>query len=280
MRANPQSNFPSSMRLFLRPISLLICILCAITPTRAADVIPIIEVETDYLIGAFSGGKWLVSEQAAKLVKPDTRYRVYSLTGELSAARGGKPTPGEDVCPEVFTVALSPKHEKGVIAVAAPWNALPRIPRLAATTQPVYLEAAREFLQSHGIREPKVKITRIVRIDLEGDGEEEVLLSASNYFQAEGRMPSSAPPGSYSFVLLRRVVDGKVKTQMIAGEFYPKAKNFNAPGRYEIGAVLDLDGDRKLEVVVQAAYYEGSWTTIYRCTPAKIEKLLVVACGV
>lgn len=102
----------------------------------------------------------------------------------------------------------------------------------------------------------------------------------SNYFQTDDRVPSSAPAGSYSFVLLRRVVDGKLKTRMIAGEFYPKAKTFNAPGRYEIGAVLDLDGDGKLEVIVQAAYYEGDWTTIYRCTPAKIEELLVVACGV
>jgi hypothetical protein len=246
----------------------------------AADVIPIVEVESDYLVGAYTSGKWLVSEKAAKLVKPNLEYRVYSLTRELGKAKGGKPTSGADVCPEVFTVELSPKNEKGVIALAAPWNALPRTPQLAATTQPVYLEAAREFLQSRGIKEPKVKITKIVRIDLEGDGEEEVLLSATNYFSKEEGVPSSAPAGSYSFVLLRRVVAGKVRTQLIEGDFYPKAKTFNAPAVYEISAVLDLDGDGKLEVVVHGGYYEGGWTTIYRCTPAKIEELLVVSCGV
>jgi hypothetical protein len=41
-----------------------------------------------------------------------------------------------------------------------------------------------------------------------------------------------------------------VKTSIIAGEFYPKAKNFNAPSKYEVLAVLDCDGDGKMEVIV------------------------------
>jgi len=36
--------------------------------------------------------------------------------------------------------------------------------------QSVYVEAVRDFLKSHGIADPKVRITLILRIDLEGDG--------------------------------------------------------------------------------------------------------------
>ena len=83
---------------------------------------------------------------------------------------------------------------------------------------------------------------------------------------------------------MRWVVAGKVETQLVEGEFYPKAytktPEFNAPNAYKVTAVLDLDGDGKMEVVVASRYYEGEATTIYRCDPKKVEALLSVACGV
>ena len=149
----------------------------------AAEPQPIVEVETEYLIGSYANGKWLKSEIAAKSVKPGTKFRVYGMTRELESVKGGAPKANEDICQDVFSVALSPKPEKGAIAIAAPWNAMPRAPKVLDATQPVYVQAVREFLQSKGLRDPKVKITKIVRVDLEGDGEEEVLISATNYFE-------------------------------------------------------------------------------------------------
>jgi hypothetical protein len=43
-------------------------------------------------------------------------------------------------------------------------------------------------------------------------------------------------------------------------------------------ALLHLDGDGKMEVVVASQYYEGEAATIYGCNPKKIEPLLFVAC--
>jgi hypothetical protein len=167
-----------------------------------------------------------------------------------------------------------------VIALAAPWNALPRKVQLIDPTQQVYIDAVSAFLKTKGIEQPKVKIENIVRVD--GDGENEVLISATNYFSKD-RVPMRSPAGSYSMVLLRRVVAGKMETQLIEGEFYPKAytetEKFNAPNAYKVIAVLDLDGDGKMEVVVASNYYEGEATTIYRCDLKKIESLLSVACG-
>jgi FG-GAP repeat len=122
---------------------------------------------------------------------------------------------------------------------------------------------------------------------LDGDGEEEVLISATNYFRKDESVPIRSPAASYSMVLLRRVVAGKVETQLIVGEFYPKAYpkaaqeegRFNAPNAYEVIATLDLDGDGKMEIVVGSNYYEGEEITIYRCGPKKCEALLSVGCG-
>ena len=264
------------MKIAVAITSLWICA-CAI----AAELHPIVEVESGYFFGATSEDKWIKPEKAAKSVSDGTAYRVYGLTEQLGETKGSKPAALEDVCMETMSVSLSPKPEAGVIALAAPWNALPRKPRIADPTQQVYVDAVRDFLKARGIKDPKVKIKRILRVDLEGDGEDEVLLSATNYLSAEDEeVPASSPPGSYSIVLLRRVVDGKLKTQVVAGEIHPDAGHFNAPNYYDVTAVLDLDGDGKLEVVVHSGYYEGGSTTIYRCRPTKITPLLEVACGV
>jgi hypothetical protein len=72
-----------------------------------------------------------------------------------------------------------------VIAIAAPWNALPRKPQLTDPTQKTYVDAVREFLRTKQIDHPKVKIDNIIHVYLDGDGEEEVLISATNYFSKD-----------------------------------------------------------------------------------------------
>jgi len=267
-----------------RIFSGLAALLIGAGASSAADLHPVVEVQSGYLFGAISNGKWIKAEETAKLIGDETTYQVYGLTQALGEAKGDKPKSEEAPCEETLTVSLSPKPEKGVIAIAAPWNALPRKPQVTDPTQKTYVDAVRDFLKTKGIEQPKVKIESILRIDLDGDGEEEVLISATNYFSKDDRVPMRSPAGSYSMVLLRRVVAGKVETQLIEGEFHPKAyvrkeDSFDAPNAYKVIATLDLDGDGKMEIVVGSSYYEGEEITIYRCDPKKVETLLSVSCG-
>ena len=272
-----------------KTLAIVAALLISAGALPAADLHPIVEVESGYLFGAISDGKWIKADETTKLISDETTYRVYGLTEALGDAKGGKPTehPQGDPCEDTPAVSLSPKPEDGVIAIAAPWNALPRKPKVIDTTQKVYVDAVRDFLKTKGIDQPKVKIDSILRVDLDGDGEEEVLISATNYLGKKDRVPMRSPAGTYSMVLLRRVVGGKVETQLVQGEFHPKAyqrkdaddASFDAPSVHKVIATLDLDGDGKLEVVVGSNYYEGEEITIYRCDPKKAEPLLSVACG-
>jgi len=274
---------PTLERIFAGLAVLLICTGASL----AADLHPIVEVQSGYLFGAISDGKWIKADETAKLIGDETTYRVYGLRQALGDAKAGKPKPEGAPCEKTLAVSLSPETEKGVIAIAAPWNALPRKPQVTDPTQKVYLDAVRDFLKTKGIEQPEVKIDGILRVDLEGDGEEEVLIRATNYFRKDDSVPMRSPAASYSMVLLRRVVAGKVETQLIVGEFYPKAYpkaaqeegRFDAPNAYKVIATLDVDGDGKMEVVIHSHYYEGEETTIYRCEPKKVEALLSVSCG-
>ena len=187
---------------------------------RAADLHSIVEMETGYFFGGSENGKWIKADQAAKSTAKQTTYRVYSLTKQVGQITAGKPESVDEPCPDTLMVSVSSKPKDGVIGLAATWNALPRKSVIADATQSVYVDAARDFLKAHGIADPKVRITRILRVDLDGDGEDEVLINATNYFSENKLDHSAAPfpeapiesprPGSYFIVILRRAVDGNV----------------------------------------------------------------------
>ena len=245
---------------------------------QAADVATFIDLPVRFVIGGHSKGKWLTSEQAGKSIKPGTPFRLFTLKGDRGKVNVTKTTPEPDVCMDVWMTELDEVIENGCIAVSAPWNPMPRAVKVGDTKQ---VKAVSEILTANGIKKPLVKIKQLLRVDLDGDGEEEVLLTATNYSKAEeGTAPNAASAGNYSFVALRRVIDGKVDTQIIEGEFYPKTMDFNAPNFYEIGGVLDLDGDGKMEIVLESQYYEGGGTTAWKLGKKKAEKVLEIACGV
>ena len=144
----------------------------------AAGLHPIIEIETGYFFGASENGKWIKPNEAAKSVSDETTYQVYGLTEQAGQITAAKPVSAEEPCPDTLMVSLSSKPKNGMIGLDAPWNALPRQPKIGDTTQPIYVEAVRDFLKARGIADPKVRITRILHVDLEGDGEDEVLINA------------------------------------------------------------------------------------------------------
>jgi len=259
-------------------------------PAIAAPVFPIVAFNdffgdskpTGYLLGGSAGGQWLKPEAAAGLIPGGESYRLYTLTGEAGASVGGKPAKGEDNCADTLYVTLTPfpAGRGSLVAVAGPWNAMPRAVKIAGTAPQVYKEAAAEILRGKGIANPSVHITQVIRVDLDGDGEEEVLVSATNYARfTHGGLTPDARAGDYSLVFLRQVVQGKVVTRIITGEYYPRAKKFTGPAEHRIIGVLDLNGDGRLEVVLSGRYYEGDWVEAYRIEGAKITKLFNMGCG-
>ena len=68
----------------------------------AADLHPIIEIETGYFFGASENGKWIKADQAAKSTAKKTTYQVYSLTKQEGQITAGKPKSADEPCPDTL----------------------------------------------------------------------------------------------------------------------------------------------------------------------------------
>ena len=255
----------------------LVCVVGA-KPAAGQSIHPVLDVKSGYLLGAPVNGTWREGQHVARRVGAGRRYRVFGRTGLLGVSTGTRPVAGEEeVCPETFGVKLSPPREAGEVAVDGGWNPLPRpATRLSAAAASGYAGAVRQILTQHGIRNPVARVTGAVRVDLDGDGTQEVVVSA---YRETGNGSFSVGAGDYAIVFVRKLVGGVVRTVMLEQEYHPRATGETTPNEYTIAGAWDLDGDGGYELVIRGSYYEGGWTTLYRVRGTTAQKLVSVGCG-
>lgn len=270
----------------LRNFSVLFMLLLAVSFVAQGapcppGVHPIVDVVYDYLFGGCVNGKWVDGEKLVKKVVGGEEYRIYSPSAFLGIGRGSKakmPTEeeGPDYCPSV-EISL-PKAAKAysatdaIIGIAGTWNALPRLPRAQNTKQPVYQRVVREWLDTHGLKKSGVQITQIMRIDLDGDGAEEVIICARQPGHEQTEV--SVHVGYYSCILLRKMVKGAVRTIPIEEQRIIKNEEWNMPYYHTLASILDVNGDGNMEVITRSQYYEGNTLIIHEIKGTTVTAVL------
>lgn len=241
-------------------------------------VVPIIDVQTRGLLGGVENGKFVDAKTTFAKLSGEGKYSLFGIKGKIGAMTATIEAP--DVpCEEFYSVKSEFEGQDGIaIGTGMSWNPVPRAPRAINLQDKTYLGIVSAVLRSKGLTKSKAVIEQAVKIDLDGDGTEEVVLTASNY---GGKIQASAKAGSYSFVLVRKIVGGKARNIMIAEEYIKKNIEFGAPSRFEVSAIADLDGDGKMEIVQYGEYYEGAGAGAYEITDKAVEiKALEANCGV
>ena len=250
---------------------------------RAQDVHFVIDAREGELFGSYDGKKALEGAQANPLLKEGEKFRLFSLTGPAgTASLAGKPSTENTPCEDVIRVALSPapEGEGDLIGVNGSWAAQPRLPKVQGTNQPEYRNVVSNYLKGVGLARPKVTILQLLRVDLDGDGTEEVLISA-NSTDKPGHFMSR---GDYSVVLLRKVAQGRAQTIPVVSEV--ELKNHRDPvqtGQWHhketVAALLDIDGDGVLEVVTTFRSIFDAGKSVYEVKGAKPKLVLSTGCS-
>jgi hypothetical protein len=148
------------------------------------------------------------------------------------------------------------------VAVRADWEVVPRAATPLDLSSPEHTAVVDEQLAAAGVVDVPVVLVQLLRVDLEGDGSDEVLVVAEHPEADKGNPPRA---GWYGTVLLRRIVDGTAETVPLEQTTFTVDDPDQYPtfARHRVTAIADLNGDGTMEVVVDTAYFESAETTVY-----------------
>jgi hypothetical protein len=264
----------------MKIVPVMFCLLIfAVSFPAQTDVVPIVEMSSGGgLLGGVRDGKWIKPEDFAAGLKPEIEL---VLVGPKGVEEGGVTLAkrGEEwgACPDLVHFDLELKMDEGVaLGSGAKWNPVPRVPKEINLPSGVYTKHFADFLKSKGLpAKTPGKLTQAFQVDLDADGTQEVVISATFYKKGPEELASR---GDYSVVLVRKIVNGKAQNILLTGEIITKPVSDGTTNEYRISSIADLNGDGRMEIVTSARYYEGNWQGVYELKGDKFEKVLEIEC--
>ena len=251
----------------------------------AAKMHAIIELRQQCLIGATENGQWVPANKIGRALEGAQKFTLYTLrgpAGEVTADIGQESSPlRENACEEPWDAkSLSPEGS-GVAITSPDWNPLPRVPRAIDVRDTTYVKVVGQILRAAGLRNPEVKIIEGYKIDLDGDGKEEVVIVASRYKQGLSELTGigrGTSPGDYSLVFVRKIVGGRVRDIFVVKDVRLRENDGGLPRGYHLSAIADLNGDGVMELALYSAYFEGSSTDFIEVKGDKATGVLSCGC--
>ena len=267
-----------------------------------------------FWLGSVAGGKWKhVEDFLEDMAAPERQdwsssqwdneypfpypwggqqYAVYLSSGFFGAARGEELHINRDseFGDELDKIKLHTGDERkdatllnvaylglsGINDMEGGNSPYPRKAAALSVKNATYEKIMKEYLARNGLPDATVNIMQLFRVDLEGDGVDEVVIYAQNVVDPkkyadlwkqdkpmEEFMPVIKPVterGMYSVLLLRKIVSGKVSEIPLVSFVASKGAS---PDEGSIPIVqcvyqfADLNGDGTLEIIFGGAHYEG-----------------------
>jgi peptidoglycan hydrolase-like protein with peptidoglycan-binding domain len=243
------------------------------------SLIPIIDANTNWLIGATEQGRWIDAPTAGPLIGAQ-QYQLLITMGDSSTATGTiMRSDLRDICPNLFTVELQPQIDRQNtigIGSGATHTLQPRPITQLDLTSAGYDNTISAALNVVGLPNATIGLVQGFQTDIDGDGTQEVVLTAEHRADGTDHVTPSAKAGDYSAVMI--VKDGKAT--LVVYEIHTRDVEFGAPLEFRVVGVADLNGDSRMDLVVSSSYYEGTTTTVYDLLPEGPREAISTGCGV
>ncbi len=247
---------------------------------RSAETHAIVEISEGCLIGGARNKKWVQPDAFGKTLKGVHKFSLYTLKGPAGEITTRKIEQDFD-CYGEWRTQTSSKAEAGIAIASPSWNVMPRLPRAVDLKDTTYLRIVRDILRKEGIKKPDVKISQAYKIDLDGDGKDEVVIAANRYGQGLSELSgigNVTSAGDYSLVFVRKIVGEKARNIFIVKAVWLTANEAGLPRRNHISAIADLNGDGVMDIVGYNAYHEGSSSYVTELKRNKATGVLECSC--
>jgi hypothetical protein len=234
---------------------------------------------TDFgALGWWDGTDWLDAETEGALpVVGGEDYQVTRLDFLGATTAGPQTTVCEPL--DLIGVELNDPDLLGGfpgpygVAISAPWALQPHLFEAVTDTGGTYAGFASDVLSSRGLDVAEPVIKQLFRTDLEGDGVNEVLVVAE-----EVTPGFLLEVGDYSIAFLRKVVQGEVQTAIL-GDTVVLDEDDQFAGAHAVGSVADLNGDGRMELVMNTAFFEGFAVSVWEYVNDDLGPVMVLQTG-
>lgn len=250
------------------------------TGNPPVQVHAIVEISEGCLIGGARDTKWVKADTFAKRLKGEQKFNLYGLEGPAGEITISKVAPNGD-CDGEWSAQTSSKAKAGIAIASPDWNVMPRQPRAIDPKDPTYLKVVSDILKGAGISNPEVNISQAYKIDLDGDGKDEVVIAANRFAQGLHELSgvgNVASAGDYSLVFVRKIIGDKAQNIFLVKAVWLKADEGVLPRANHISAIADLNGDGVMEIVGYNAYHEGSASYVIELKSNKAIGVLECSC--
>jgi hypothetical protein len=236
-------------------------------PGMPMDFSPILygkkyDANTFFLVlGGLQGNVWLPPDLAAVQFSdvPGSEYDMYTLAQNHFRVRGDPPA--FSPASRIYTVGTDVTvNEIGMVAVIRGWPILQRHLWELDPNNELYRQMVIDWLAAQGVADPQLGSLHIFRVDLEGDGVDEIFISATHLDESQHLTRA----GDYSVILMRRVAGNEAVNLLLLGDIYTSAEpEITYPRTYSIANFIDLNRDGRLEVIVDIGRWEGLGAAVY-----------------
>ncbi|TYQ16979.1 UNVERIFIED_CONTAM: hypothetical protein Cloal_3570 [Acetivibrio alkalicellulosi] len=214
----------------------------------------------DFLMGGYKNGEWISLEYVEQHIKGNEIYKIYDFNKLLGTGTGEGVTILDPILTKMIYIDAEFELPNDYIAINGSWNIIPRQIKFQ-NDDSYFIELVNDILFENDINSVSATITQIYQVDLNGNGNEEILIMASNIDE----LGATYKKGTYSMVFINKEINGISERLFLEGDFYAIDGEYSdgGPISYEIVGIADLNNNNSMEVIVKYKYFEGFGYNIY-----------------